>query len=112
MTPVPRLSIEDRVRVAVLHEERYSCYRIALELKVAQCTVQQIIKKRKETSSVADRKSKSRKRSVTPREDRLIGKQSLKARKKASRILDNELRNYNSINVSCRTIRRRLVDGV
>ena len=109
MSPVPRLSTEDRVRVVVLHEEGYSCNMIALRLKVARCTVQQIVKKHKETSSVEDRKGRGRKRITTCREDRLIVKESLKARKKTSRILANELRNDHNIKVSSRTVRRRLL---
>ena len=80
MSIVPRLSAEDRVRVVVLHEEGYSCNKIALRLKVAQSTVQQIIKKHRETGSVGDRKGRGRKRITTSREDRMIVKKSLKAR--------------------------------
>ena len=82
MSPVPRLCTEDRIRVVVLHEEGYSCNKIALKLKVARFTVQQIIKKHKEIGNVEDSKGRGRKRITTSREDRLIVKQSLKDRKK------------------------------
>eukprot|EP00795_Rhopilema_esculentum_P006592 gene6592-12133_t len=111
MSPVPRLSTEDRIRAVVLHEEGYSCNKIALKLKVARITVQQIIKKHKETGSVEDRKGRGRKRITTSREDRLIVKQSLKDRRKTSRILANELKDAHDIKVSSRTVRRRLVDS-
>eukprot|EP00795_Rhopilema_esculentum_P008069 gene8069-13984_t len=73
--------------------------------------VQQIIKKHKETGSVEDRKGRGRKRITTSREDRLIVKQSLKDRRKTSRILANELKDAHDIKVSSRTVRRRLVDS-
>ena len=74
------------MRAVVLHEEGYSCNKIALKLKVARFTVQQIIRQYKETCSVVDRKGRGRKRVTTSRENRLIVKQSLKDRRTTSRI--------------------------
>ena len=74
------------MRAVVLHEEGYSCNKIALKLKVARFTVQQIIRQYKETGSVEDRKGRDRKRVTTSRENRLIVKQSLKERRTTSRI--------------------------
>ena len=74
--------------------------------------MQQIIKKHKEAVSVADRKGRDRKKWTTPRKDRMITKQSLKARMKTYRMLANKLRNYYSINVTSRTIRRLVNSGL
>jgi len=47
MAPVPRLSMEDRVRVVVLHSEGNSCNKKAQKMKVARSTVQAIVKKQR-----------------------------------------------------------------
>ena len=112
MSPVPRLSTEDQIRLVVLHDEGYSCNRIALKVKISQSTVQRIVKKHKEMCSVEDRKGRGRKRITTSRVDRLIVKESLKARRKTSRVLANELRNDHNTIVSSRTVRRLVGSGL
>ncbi|XP_042861277.1 uncharacterized protein LOC122246649 [Penaeus japonicus] len=111
MAPVPRLSIEDRMRVVVLHEEGYSCNKIAQKLNIARSTAQQIVKKHQETGTVKDREGRGRKKITTKREERVIIKEALRDRRKTSKSLANELRDNFNINVSDRTVRRRLLQS-
>lgn len=48
MGSVPRLSMEDRVRVVALHGEGKSCIKTGQKMKVAGSTVQAIVKKHRE----------------------------------------------------------------
>jgi len=70
MAPVPRLSMEDRLRVVVLHEEGNSCNKVAQKMKVARSTVQAIVKKHRETGTRKGREGRGRKKRITDREDK------------------------------------------
>jgi len=72
MAPVPRLSMEDRVRVVVLHGEGNSCNKVAQKMKVARSTVQDIVKKHRETGTVKDREGRGWKKRTTDREDKRV----------------------------------------
>ena len=61
MAPRPRLTMEDRARAVVLHEEDYSCNKIAKSMKVARNTIQEIVRKYREKGSVMDRAGRGRK---------------------------------------------------
>ena len=60
MSQRPRLTMEDRVRVVVLHEEGYSCNKIAKRMKEARNTIQEIVRKYRETGSVMDKDGRGR----------------------------------------------------
>ena len=108
MPPRPRLTMEDRVRDVVLHEEGYSCNKIAKRMKVARNTIQEIVRKYRETGSGMDRAGRGRKKITTTREDRIIKHFSLRNRRKTSNAMANDLKNEYNIKVSARTVRRRL----
>ena len=63
MAPRPRLTMGDRVRAAVLHEEGYSCNKIAKRMKVARNTIQEIVMKYRETGSMLQELQGGEKRS-------------------------------------------------
>ena len=102
---------EDRMRAVVLYEEGYSMNKIAERLHVARRTIQELIKKHKETGKVEDRSGRGRKKLTTPRQDRAIIKQSLKDRRKTSKQMARELETDFGIALSSRTVRRRLQQG-
>ena len=107
----PRLSQEARVRVVVLAEEGYSMNKIAQRLQIGRRTVQEIVKKHKETGSVKDREGRGRKKKTSNREDGCIIKASLKDRRKSSTILCKDINANLDIVISPRTIRRRLLEA-
>ncbi|XP_069978538.1 uncharacterized protein [Penaeus vannamei] len=105
MAPVPRLSMEERVRV-VLQEEGNSCNKVAQKMKVARTTVQAIVKKHRETGTRTDRKGRGRGKRITDREDVIII-EALRNRRQASNSQPNELRKTFNTEVSARTVRRK-----
>ena len=78
------------MRVICLHEEGYSCNKIAERLKVARRTIQQLVKKYKETGSVKDKPGKGRRKMTTPRDDRVIVNTAIKNRKISSNTVAND----------------------
>ena len=108
MSSRPRLTMEDRVRAVVLHEEGYNCKKIAKRMKVARNTIQEIVGKYTETGSVMDRAGRGREKITTTREDRIIKHFILRNRRKTSNATKNDLKNEYNIKVSARTVRRRL----
>ena len=104
MSTRPRLTMEDRVRAIVLHEEGL----VATRMKEARNTIQEIVRNYRETGSVMDRAERWRKKITTTREDRIIKHFSLRNRRKTSNAIANDLKNEYNIKVSAITVRRRL----
>ena len=103
------LSVEERARVVALHDEGYSGRAIARKLKIRPYTVQEIIKKVEETGTVRDRPQSGRRTSTTPRQDRLLTHLSLLNRKATSRIIKRDFEDVTNVDISTRTVRRRLL---
>ena len=59
--------------------------KIAERLHVSRRTIQALIKKHRETGKVEDRPGRGRKKLTTPRQDRIIIKESLRDRRKTSK---------------------------
>ena len=104
--------MEDRVRAVVLHEEGYSRNNIAKRMKVARNTIQEIVRKYRETGSVMDRAGRGRKKITTTREDKIIKHFNLRNRRKTSNAMANYLKNEYNIKVSVRTVRRLPTSGL
>lgn len=102
------LTIEQRAAIVTLSKEKYSGRAIAKKMKVSLCAVQQILKKEKETGSVKDRERSGRPCSTTSRQNRLLMHLSLTNRKATSRMLKRDFSDATGIDVSCRTVRRKL----
>ena len=94
--------------MVTLSEEGYSGRAIARKQKISLCAVQEIIKKARETGSVNDRPRCGRPASTTPRQDRLLSHLSLSDRRATSKILKRELVDATGVDVTTRTVRRRL----
>ena len=84
---------------------------VAKRLGIGRRTVQEIVKKYAETGYVKDRQGKGRKRRTSSREDRKIIQASLKDRRKSSIEISREIKEEIGLEVSSRTIRRRLLDS-
>ena len=82
--------------------------KIAERLHVSRRTIQALIKKHRETGKVEDRPGRGRKKLTTPRQDRIIIKESLRDRRKTSKQMARELETDFGISLSSRTVRRRL----
>ena len=111
MTTRPRLSVQERMRVVVLNEEGYSMNSIAKRLKMGRRTVQEIVKKYAETGEVKDRLGRGRKKKTSTREDRKIVQACLNDRRKSAKDISKEVKEDIGLELSSRTIRRRLLDA-
>jgi len=93
-------------QVAALNNEGYSQSEIARRLKISRCAVQNVLK-----SSGATRRSKCRGvRKTTPREDRFL-KSVVQSSPHTSSANVSHLANERGIEISSRTVRRRLSSG-
>ena len=102
------LSIEVRASVVTLDNEGYSGREIAKKLRISRRAVQEILKKQRETDCVADRPRTGRPRATNRRQDFLIYRMSLSDRRATSGILKRDLQDATGVDVSRRTVRRRL----
>ncbi len=85
---------------------------IAKRLKIGKKTLQEIVKRFAERGSVQDREGRWRKKKKTStREDRKIIQMSLKDRRKSSPDISKDLKEDIGVELSSRTIRRRLLDS-
>ena len=106
-----RLSVQERMRVVVRNEEGYSLKSIAKRLRIGRRTVQEIVKKYAETGDVQDRLGRGIKKKTSSREDRKIIQASIKDRRKSSTDIAREMKEEIRLELSSRTIRRRLLDA-
>ena len=105
------LTAPERAQILLLHKQGLSQVKIAKELKCSRCAVQTTIRRFRETKSIESKKRSGRKHATTPRQDRIIIRNALKNRRKTSSNLSAEFNDAYSINVSARTVRRRLLDN-
>ena len=103
------LSIEERAAVVTFSKEKYTGCAIARRLKISLCAVQKILKKVCETGTVKDRPRSGRPSFTTPRQDRLLCHLSLSDRTATSRDLKRKLEDVTGSQISCRTVRRKLL---
>ena len=102
------MSVEERATVVALHDEGYSGSN-SQELKISPYMVQEIIKKVEETGTVRDRPPSERRTSTTPQQDCLLTHCSLLNRKATSRIIKRDFEDATDVDISTRTVRRRLL---
>ena len=68
-------------------------------------------KKHKERCTIKDRPGRGRKKLTTPRQDRVIIKESLRDRRKASKQMATELETGFGISLPSRRVRRKFQQG-
>ena len=65
---MPKILINDRNRIIVLHEEGYSQVNIAKRVNCSRASVQKIVKKYNETGDVVDKKKSGRPKKLSLRD--------------------------------------------
>lgn len=105
-------SPKKRATVITLRNEGYSYREIAAKMgkNTTPSGVQKLIKRFETTNSIDNKKGKGRKKSTTPQTDRRIVRLSLANRKSSAVDINRELQSA-GVQVSNRTVRRRLVEA-
>lgn len=111
MPKISEISLENRVKIQVLHEQGKSQKEIAKIVKCSRCAVQSALKRFAETGTHANKPKSGRKRVTTSRLDRKLVRESLKDRKKTSSNLAGALSEETRTKISARTARRRLAEA-
>lgn len=102
------ISLENRIKIKLLHENGKSQKEIAKLVECSRCAVQSAIKRFAQTGSHSNKPRTGRKRITTKREDRKLVRESIKNRKKTSSELAAALSEEAGKPISARTARRRL----
>ena len=104
--PVKRLSIETRAEIAAQYPQK-SMGELSKQYNVSKCVIHNIVKKKRETGTVADRPRSGRPRISTTRDDRTLVRLSLRHRFYTA----GALRHLWSVPASTSTIKRRLFNA-
>lgn len=111
MPPVRRCNEAEAAQIVTLYNEGYRQKDIARRLRRGQSTVSNILKRYQETGNFVRRPGQGRKRCTTAIDDRFLILNSTRNRTLTSTHLKNELLNVRQINVSSKTVRRRLKEA-
>ena len=93
-----------------MYSSGLSMNEIAKRMRIARGTVQSIMKKHRETGTVADRPRSGRPRKTTPQEDRLLCRDCLKNRMKTSPQLASSFCESTGKTLDPSTVRQRLLN--
>jgi transposase len=96
--------------IALLNDGRSQRY-VARRLEINQSTVSRIAQRYQETGELKRRSGQGRKRVTSQADDRFVLLTSLRNRHLTAPQLQNELHNARNVEVSERTIRRRLIEN-
>lgn len=99
-----QISVDIRKLIVKKHKEGFSKREIGREYSVSEAGVRKIVKKFEELGSVTDRTGRGRKRKTTASDDRMISREAAKNSFSTSRVI----RENANLNISDRTVRRRL----
>lgn len=99
------------VKVVTLANEGRKQKDIAQMLGIHQSTVSHVVQRYDETGEYRRRPGQGRKRCTTQRDDRYVQLQALRNRTFTAPQLKNELLNTRQVNVSVKTVRRRLKEA-
>lgn len=108
MPPRRRFSTFERHRVIVLFDSGLSGREVARMLGMSQSTIQRHLERFRATGGVEDRHRSGRPRCTSRQDDRYLQLSALRNRTVTSSTLRNQLMNTANVNVSSRTVRRRL----
>ena len=104
------LSVTDAARAVALIQDGRSQYYVARVLGVSRCKVQRAVKRFNEFGVYTRRNRCGRKKCTSERDNRFITLNVLRDRKLTSVEMKNRLEDVRQVQVSDRTIRRRLFD--
>ena len=104
-----KISLIERQKVIVLHEEGYSQRQISSKPGYSKTAVTEIIKKFRETGSLKDKKRSGRPPKLTKDDDKYLKTLSLRNRKKTSTEMGKDINTATGKNVSSSCIRRHLL---
>lgn len=108
VSKMPHLNELVAAKVVTLANDGRRQEDIAQMLRIHQSTVSRVVKRYEETVEYRRRPGQGRKRCTTQRDDRYVQLQALRNRKFTAPQLKNELLNTRRVNVSVKTVRRRL----
>lgn len=103
-----RTHLQIRKTIIKLHQENEVSRDIASKLSIGKTTVNNIIKKWKDTNTLVDKQVPGRPRKTTRRVDKVIKRKAVVDPKKNAAIIACELREENLADVSRSTVSRRL----
>lgn len=102
------LSATDAARVVALIEDGRNQRYVARFLQIPRTTIQRVVKRHRETGLYSRRPGSGRKRSTSAIDDRFIVLKTLRDRHTTSVETRTRLQEVRQVNVSLRTVRRRL----
>ncbi|XP_065651272.1 uncharacterized protein LOC136079461 [Hydra vulgaris] len=105
---MPKISINDRNGIIVLHEEGYSQVKIAKSVNCSRASVQKLVKKYKETGDAVDKKKSGRPKKLS-RDEQFLKITAQRNRKKVSKELVQDLKRAGGTLVRASTVRRSLL---
>ena len=104
-----KISLIERQKVFVLHEEGYSQRQISSKIGYSKTAVTEIIKKFRETGSLEDRKKSGSPPKLIKDDNKYLKTLSLRNRKKTSTVLAKGINTATGKSVSSSCIRRHLL---
>lgn len=108
MVKVKELSQIERAKIVFMLEEGYTQSEIAKTMKCSRCAVQYTLNRHRIFNTFSSLPRTGRKKITGAREERFLVRTSLQNRKKTSKQLAEEMKTLCSVDISARTIRRRL----
>lgn len=108
---MPHLNELEVVKIVTLADEGLRQNDIAQILGIHQSTVSRVLQRFEETGEYGRRHGQGRRRCTTQRDDRYVQLQALRNRTFTAPQLRNELLNTRQVNVSVKTVRRRLKEA-
>ena len=110
MQPRHRLTADQRVRALAWLDEGLGQREVARRLQVPHSVIQRLHQRFIETGAVQERQRSGRPRVTTRQEDRYLVLSVLRERSATSVTLRGQLRDATGTNISCSTVRRRLME--
>ena len=101
---MPKISINDRNCIIVLHKEGYSQVNIAKCVNCSRASVQKIVKKYNETGDVVDKKKSGRPKKLSLCDEQFLKITALQNRKKVSAELVQDLKRASETLVHASTV--------
>lgn len=105
------LTTTDVAKIVALIEDGHNKSYVARTLGFARTSVQDAWNRYLETGNLTRRQGSGRKRKTTVADDRFLAVRSLRDRRATSVVLKNDLRMIRAVNISDKTVRRRLKEA-